>query len=55
MIVASFIHDWFGWPNGAVLTNLVASFLLGVPVIGKLYHKIHKHQKRVEKHLGIED
>lgn len=24
-MIAGLLHDWFAWPDGAVLTNLVAS------------------------------
>jgi len=27
------LHDWFGWPDGAVLTNLIASALTVVPTV----------------------
>ena len=30
-IVASLIHDWFGWDAGSVLTNLVASMIWVIP------------------------
>ena len=26
-MTASLLHGWFGWPDGAVLTNLIASAL----------------------------
>jgi hypothetical protein len=30
---ASLLNDWFGFPNGSVLTNLVASVLVGAPTV----------------------
>lgn len=33
-----FLHDWFGWANGSVLTNLIAS-ALWVPLTGLWLHR----------------
>lgn len=44
-IDASIWSDWFGWPDGAVLTNLIASLIWGAVAWRKLHaiHKAHKH------------
>ena len=60
MIVASLAHDWFGWPTGAVLTNLVA-WLIGLgcglgPTLWKLHRKldrIHTHILDLHRHHGV--
>lgn len=39
------LHEWFSWPNGSVLTNLVASmigFVVGVTVpLARLFRKVN--------------
>ena len=57
------LHDWFGYPDGAVLTNLVASAIcvgFGVwKLIGHLnrVHRrldsLHEKQDRLHKHLDV--
>lgn len=51
------LHDWFGWPDGSVLTNLVAWLIgllmgLGVPV-WRIFRKldvIHQHAAAAHEH-----
>lgn len=40
-MLASVLHDWFGWDAGAVLTNLIASAIWVAP--GALW--LHSHLK----------
>ncbi len=30
-VLASLLHDWFGWDSGSVLTNLIASAIWVIP------------------------
>jgi hypothetical protein len=50
------LHDWFAWPDGSVLTNLIASAIWFIPgfFVG-LRHakKIHSKLDRLHQHLGI--
>lgn len=58
------MHDWFGWPNGAVLTNLVASAIcivlgawkvvLWAKKMRQSHDELHAKIDRVHSHLGIE-
>lgn len=53
MIVAAFLHDWFAWPNGAVLTNLVASAIwvsLAAWRLVKRLNRIHAHAEAAHEH-----
>lgn len=53
-MIAGIFHDWFGWPNGAVLTNLVASAIcvgFGVWRIVKSHRKLHKHVAELHTHV----
>ena len=43
------IHDWFGFPDGAVLTNLVASLLWAGVAIRKLF-QIHRTSELARHH-----
>ncbi len=57
MIASSFLSHWFGFPDGAVLTNLVASGIcvgFGVWRIIKSHSKLHSKLDRIHKHLGID-
>lgn len=60
------LHDWFGWPDGAVLTNLIASaigFTVGyfaavhrkIKNLHKKIDDLHEKQDRLHQHLGVED
>ena len=56
-MTASLWQSWFGWPNGAVLTNLVASAICigaGVWKIVRSHRALHDKLDRIHKHLGIE-
>lgn len=56
-VIASVLQDWFGWPDGAVLTNLIASAIwvgFGVWRIVKSQRKLHEKLDKVHKHLGID-
>lgn len=51
------MRDWFGWPDGSVLTNLVASALA---FVGGYFAAVHRHVKalhrkldRLHEHLGV--
>lgn len=50
------LHDWFSWPDGSVLTNLIASAVWFVPgfLVG-LHHakKLHAKLDRLHAHLGV--
>jgi hypothetical protein len=39
------IHEWFGWPNGAVLTNLIASAVWVPITYVSLLRHLHCHEK----------
>lgn len=55
-MIASFVRDWFGFPNGSVLTNLVASgicVLFAAWRIIKKLNLIHEHVKLVHAHLKV--
>lgn len=64
-MIASLVHDWFGWPNGAVLTNLVASaicvalgawkIIVWARKLAASHDDLHKKLDKVHTHLGIED
>ena len=43
------LHDWFGFPDGAVLTNLVASLLWAGVAIRKLF-QIHRSSEQAKHH-----
>lgn len=52
------LHDWFGWPDGSVLTNLVAWLIgvvmgLGIPVwkLFKKLEQIHHHTSATHAHV----
>jgi hypothetical protein len=50
------LHDWFGWPDGSVLTNLVASAIcvgVGVWRLVKSHRALHAKLDRLHKHLGV--
>ena len=51
------LHSWFGWPDGSVLTNLVASVLCFVAgwwfALRKHVKKLHAKLDKVHTHLGI--
>lgn len=51
-MIGSVVHDWFGWPDGAVLTNLIASLVWGVVAWRKI-RKLHKHVLGIHDHLGV--
>jgi hypothetical protein len=54
--VSGILHDWFSWPNGSVLTNLVASgicVLFAAWRIFKKLNKIHEHVKLVHAHVTL--
>ncbi len=63
-VTASLWHTWFGYPDGSVLTNLVA-WLIGLvcglfPLLLRLERKLQRshrelHAKldRIHEHLGI--
>lgn len=54
-MVASLLHDWFAWPDGAVLTNLVASAIcigLGAWRIVKWLKKIHRSHEQLHAHVA---
>ena len=56
-MLGSFLHDWFSFPDGAVLTNLVASGICvgaGVWKIIRSHRALHAKRDRIHKHLGIE-
>lgn len=45
MIAASLLQQWFGWPDGSVLTNLIASALwvpLGYVTLLRHLHCVEK-------------
>lgn len=53
-MLASLFHDWFGWPDGAVLTNLVASVIcvgFGVWRIVKSHRRLHKRLDALHTHV----
>lgn len=68
MIATSLLHDWFGWDNGSVLTNLVASiigFIFGGFIVGffakrmvaRLHSRLdrlHDHVLDLHRHHGVE-
>lgn len=44
-MIASLLHDWFAWPDGSVLTNLIASGIcvgLGAWRLAKWMRRIHR-------------
>lgn len=58
------LHDWLGYPDGSVLTNLVASaivFTLGyfagvrrhVKSIHSKLDSLHEKQDRLHRHLNV--
>ena len=56
-----FIHDWFSWPDGAVLTNLVASAIcvgVGIWRLRKTVHRkleeMHDHIRAIHRHHGLD-
>jgi hypothetical protein len=58
-VLASLLHDWFSWPDGAVLTNLIASFVWALPgwliyrVVRKHLDRLHEKIDRLHRHLGV--
>lgn len=52
----AFLWHWFDWPQGSVLTNLIASAvcvgLAGWKILAKL-HRMHEHQKEMHDDLRI--
>ena len=59
MVAGTFLHDWFGWPDGAVLTNLVATAIcvaFGWRKIVKLFRshrELHDKLDALHDHLGV--
>jgi hypothetical protein len=53
------LHNWFGWPDGSVLTNLVASAICFAAgwwfALRKHVKALHKKLDKVHSHLGIEE
>lgn len=49
-VLYSWFWAWFGWPDGSVLTNLVASLIWGVVAWRKL-HAIHKSHLELHKKI----
>jgi ABC-type nickel/cobalt efflux system permease component RcnA len=52
-VTASLVHDWFGWPDGAVLTNLIASAIcvaFGMWRAVKWLRRIHHHAEQAASH-----
>lgn len=50
------LHDWFGWPDGAVLTNLIASAIcvaFGAWRLWKHLRGVHSKLDRLHAHLGV--
>lgn len=50
------LSDWFGWPDGSVLTNLIASAMWFVPgfLFGMHHTKaLHSKLDRLHTHLGV--
>ena len=49
----AFLYHWFDWPNGAVLTNLIATAvcvgLAGWKLLRKM-HQIHEHLRLIHAH-----
>lgn len=46
-------HDWFSWPDGAVLTNLVASAIWVGFATWRIFKKlnvIHRHAEAAHAH-----
>jgi len=39
--------DLFGWPNGSVLTNLIASLIWGMPAAGLAVWRARVHLRRL--------
>ena len=59
--LGSWLSDWFGFPNGAVLTNLVASAIcvgVGIWRLRKTVHQkleeMHNHIRDIHKHHGLD-
>lgn len=55
-MTVAFLYHWFDWPQGSVLTNLIAS---GVCVgfagwrIVKRFNRLHAHLELVHGHLKL--
>jgi len=54
-MVAALLHDWFGWPLGAVLTNLIASALwvvFGAWRLCKRFQRLERKHDETQAHLA---
>lgn len=52
--MTSLLHDWFSWPDGSVLTNLVASAIcvgFGVWRIIRSHKKLHRKLEQMHDHI----
>lgn len=47
----SLIRTWFGWPDGSVLTNLVASLLWAVPVFATVGWRLLRSLRRLHRRV----
>lgn len=60
-MIASLLHDWFAWPDGSVLTNLIA-WVIGLgcglgPTLWRIRKKLdamHTHILDLHRHHGVE-
>jgi hypothetical protein len=53
----SVLHSWFGWPDGGIWSNLVASAIWAIPTgffAAKKIRKMHRHILQLHEHHGIE-
>lgn len=51
------LHFFFGWYQGAVWSNLLASVLWVIPgyILGRAHlKKLHEKLDKIHKHLGID-
>ena len=61
--MTAFAYGWFDWPDGSVLTNLVASAICAAFAIrwvgrwlGRFHARLDSHDEkldRIHEHLGI--
>ena len=49
----AFLYHWFDFPDGSVLTNLIASAVCVAFAGWRIVKHINKHFARIHDHLGL--
>ena len=52
-MTVGFLYHWFDFPDGSVLTNLIASAVCVAFAGWRIVKHINKHFARIHDHLGL--